>query len=70
MTPHARYNPEEACGVTAQQHLAHAWAHLLEAASAARQAGVDEETARIIERQAAQVEALHERVGDQARQAA
>jgi len=56
--------------MTAQQHLAHAWAHLLEAASAARQAGVDEETARIIERQAAQVEALHERVGDQARQAA
>ena len=44
------------------QHLAQAWAHLLEAAKAARLEGVDETTARDIEREAERVNTLHERV--------
>jgi hypothetical protein len=46
-------------------HLAQAWAHLYEAAKAARLEGVDEATIAAIERTVAHVDALHGRVIDE-----
>lgn len=45
-------------------HLAQAWAHLHEAAKAARLEGVDEATVKDMERAAEHVNALHGRVID------